>query len=325
VPGQGSRPDGAPNMIPRQSAAWKMHSTVRTPYGGDPVTQGMIALARDRGIPVVFAIHNFAYTDRGPFRDVDLCLVPSAFALRFYRDVLGLVCRVLPYWIDWDRVRVEDREPRFVTFVNPLPEKGVFPFVRIAHELGRRRPDIPMLVVEGRGTRATLAAAGLGRDAAVNVQVMANTADPRRFWRLTRIALMPSLWWESQGLVAVEAMINGIPVIASDRGALPETLGNAGIVLPLPDRITRATRIEPTAEEVDPWVDSIIRLWDDRRAYEEQSHQGRNEARRWHPDRLRPLYADFFGSVAHHQGCGHERGAPHGMPGDVAESWGIMA
>ena len=32
-------------------------------YGGDPVTVGMIALAKRRGIPVVFAIHNFAYTD----------------------------------------------------------------------------------------------------------------------------------------------------------------------------------------------------------------------------------------------------------------------
>ena len=32
-------------------------------YGGDLVTQGMIALASRRRIPVVFAIHNFAYTE----------------------------------------------------------------------------------------------------------------------------------------------------------------------------------------------------------------------------------------------------------------------
>jgi UDP-N-acetylglucosamine:LPS N-acetylglucosamine transferase len=40
-------------------------------YGGDPVTQGMIAMAKRRGIPVVFGIHNFSYTGVEPFRGVD--------------------------------------------------------------------------------------------------------------------------------------------------------------------------------------------------------------------------------------------------------------
>jgi glycosyltransferase involved in cell wall biosynthesis len=207
---------------------------------------------------------------------------------------------------------VENNDPRFVTFVNPLPEKGVYPFVRIAHELGRRRPDIPLLVVEGRGTRAHLAACGLGRDAAVNVRLMPNTADPRHFWCLTRVALMPSLWCESLGLVAVEAMINGIPVIASDRGALPETLGDAGILLPLPDRLTPETRVAPTAEEVEPWVDAIIRLWDDPGWYEEHGNRARYEARRWHPDRLRPLHAEFFRGVRRRHGPPPSRERPDG-------------
>ena len=219
------------------------------------------------------------------------------FACRYYRDRLGLNCQPLPNPVDWDRVTVEHREPRFVTFVNPLPEKGVYPFVRIVHELARRRPDIPFLVVESRGTRKNLVECGLGKDTKVNVQIMANTPDPRHFWRQTRIALLPSLWWENQPLVAIEAMINGIPVIGSNRGGIPETLGAAGICLPLPDRLTPATRIVPTAEEVEPWVQAVIRLWDDRAFYEEQSRLARQEALRRHPDRLRPLYAEFFGSV----------------------------
>ncbi len=109
-------------------------------YGGDPVTQGMIALAKRCGIPVVFAIHNFAYTGLAAFGGVDCCVAPSEFACRYYRDRLGLDCRALPNPVDWDRVQVHDRDPRFVTFVNPLPEKGVYPFVRIAHELGRAGP-----------------------------------------------------------------------------------------------------------------------------------------------------------------------------------------
>lgn len=55
-------------------------------YGGDPITQGMIALARARGIAVVFAIHNFAYTGLSSFRGVDYCIAPSEFACRYYRE-----------------------------------------------------------------------------------------------------------------------------------------------------------------------------------------------------------------------------------------------
>ncbi len=266
-------------------------------YGGDPVTAGMIDLARRRGIPVVFAIHNLAYRKAPPLTDVDARIVASEFARRHYRDHVGLDCHALPNPVDWDRVRVEDHNPRFVTFVNPSPEKGAGVFTRIAHELGRRRPDIPFLVVESRGNQGTLAACGLGRDEPVNVQVMPHTTDPRRFYALTRIALLPSLCPENQPLVAVEAMINGIPVIGSDRGGIPEALGECGFVLPLPERLTPGAPGVPEAFEVAPWVEAIVRLWDDRALYEEHSARARREALRWHPDRVRPLYAGFFRNI----------------------------
>ncbi len=164
-------------------------------------------------------------------------------------------------------------------------------------ELGRRRPDIPLLVVESRGTREHLAACGLDLAAAANIQIMPHTTDPRQFWALTKILLLPSLWWENQPLVAIEAMVNGIPVVGSNRGGIPETLGESGLTLPLPDRLTQVSRIVPTADEVEPWIEAIVRLWDDRRFYDEQGTRSLNEARRWHPDRLRPLYAEFFGNV----------------------------
>ena len=181
-------------------------------------------------------------------------------------------------------------------------EKGVGLFVRIAQELGRRRSNIPFLVVESRGNRQNLAALGLGRDAPVNVQIMSNTTDPRRFYALTRIALLPSLCAENQPLVAIEAMINGIPVIGSDRGGIPEVLGPCGFALSLPERLTPVSKVVPEAGEVEAWVETIIRLWDDRALYEEQSPRAREEARRWHPDRLVPRYAEFFRDVRRQAG-----------------------
>ena len=100
--------------------AYRPH--VMLTYGGDPITLGMIAEARRRMIPVVFALHNFAYTNTRLFAGVDYCLVASEFARRHYRDEVGLDCQALSYPVDWERVRVENRNPRFVTFVNPCLE-----------------------------------------------------------------------------------------------------------------------------------------------------------------------------------------------------------
>ncbi len=263
-------------------------------YGGSPIALETFAGARSRGIATVFTLHNFHYAGLVPFANVDTLIVPSRFASDYYHEALGLDCTVLPNLIHPDRARAERTGPGYVTFVNPALEKGVYAFARIADELGRCRPDIPILVVESRGTEATVAACGLELRERGNVFFMAHTHDPREFWGVTKVCLMPSLWWESQGLVAVEAMVNGIPVIASDRGALPETLGNAGIVLPLPDRITPATRILPTAEEVAPWVEAVIRLWDDPEFYAEHRRRALAEARRWDPEVLEPQYVEFF-------------------------------
>ena len=50
--------------------------------------------------------------------------------------------------------------------------------------------------------------------------------------RHAAVVLIPSLY-EGFGRVAAEALTLGIPVIASDRGALPEVIGQAGQCLPL--------------------------------------------------------------------------------------------
>ena len=44
--------------------------------------------------------------------------------------------------------------------------------------------------------------------------------------------------------------------------------------------MTPTTHMPPTAEEVEPWVEAIVRLWDDPALYEEQSAKARAEAQR---------------------------------------------
>jgi len=67
-------------------------------------------------------------------------------------------------------------------------------------------------------------------------------------YRLATLFAMPSLD-EGFGLPVLEAMASGTPVLASDRGALPEVVGDAALVL------------DP--EDVEGWADALSRLLSD--------------------------------------------------------------
>ena len=271
-------------------------------YGGHPANLALMAQARRRGVAVVFYLHNFAYDSRGAFVDTAGVLVPTDFCRRFYARRIGLECTTIPYPYYPPRVVAPDPAPRYLTFVNPVPAKGVTVFARIAAELDRRRPDIPLLVVEARGKADGLADAGLDLSGLSNLHRMANTTDPRDFYRVSRAVLMPSLWLENGGLVAREAMANGLPVLASDRGGLPETLGEAGFVFTVPARCTPTSGAVPTAREVAPWIATVERLWDDPAWEAKQRAQARAAAERWAPERLAVRYLEFFGRLAEPRG-----------------------
>ena len=263
-------------------------------YGGHPVAISMMELAKRRDIPIVFTLHNFLYSGSQPFRLVDYVIVPSEFSRRYYWENFGLACQRLPNVVDWRRVEAQHRNPRYVTFVNPVPAKGVYIFARIAEQLWRRRPEIPILVVEGRGRAADLRATGIDVDAIRCLRIMAHTADPREFYGITKVLLVPSLWNEAWPLVPAEGMINGIPVLGSIRGGLPEPVGDAGFLFDIPARYTPETRDLPSAEEVEPWVETIIRLWDDPLHYARCSQAARTRAQQWRPERLAPSCKDFL-------------------------------
>jgi len=267
-------------------------------YGGGRLAREVFSRARARGAVTVFLLQNLYDYDAGTFADVSAVLVPSRFAATYYRDALGLDCVTLPTLVDPDRVCAERSESKFVTLVDPTVENGVYAFARIADELGRRRPDIPLLVVEGRGTEATLAGCGLDLRAHGSVNLMPHPRDPRKFWGVTRICLLPCPGLEAQPQVAIEALANGIPVVSSDRGGIPETLGKSGIILPLPERLTPATRLLPSAEEVAPWVEAVIRLWDDAKLHAEYRRSAEEE-RRWAPEVLERRYIEFFRGLRH--------------------------
>jgi glycosyltransferase involved in cell wall biosynthesis len=263
-------------------------------YGGHPVSLELMRRARRRNIPVVFHLHNFSYTDRRGFHDASVVLVPTECARRHYARRLGLDCVHIPLPLNPKRVIAPAPEPRYVTFVNPQLAKGAAMVARIVLEMNHRRPEIPFLVVESRAAADELAKLGLDLSQVENLHRMANTTYPRDFYRVSRIMLVPSLV-ENAALVARESLANGIPVLASDRGGLPETLGDAGFLFTLPESLVASrTAPVPTAREVAPWIATIERLWDDAEFEGRHRALALAEAGRWDARRLGEHYERLF-------------------------------
>ena len=265
-------------------------------YGGHAVVQEAMARARARHVRTVFTLHNFGYERRDTFAHVDGVVSCSPYLAKHYAERIGLRSTAIEPPIDWDEVEAPPDLRRFVTFVNPAPHKGSWLFARLADLLGARRPDIPVLVVQSASAAGPLNAIP-GLDFAKYPQILASPPTPRPsvFFALTRILLVPSTFHEPFGRVAAEALINGVPPLVSNRGALPQTVGDGGIVLPLPEWLTPETRRLPSEDETKPWFDAVCALWDEARLYQAASARARVFAEQhYHEHALRARYEAYF-------------------------------
>ncbi|MFN2445978.1 MAG: amino acid adenylation domain-containing protein [Vicinamibacterales bacterium] len=166
-----------------------------------------------------------------------------------------------------------------VTLINPCAYKGISIFL----ELARQLPYVEFLAVRSWGTtsedRAEL-------ERLPNIRIVDPIDDIDQIFAQTRVLLVPSLWGEGFPLVPVEAMLRGIPVLASDSGGLPEAKLGVDYVIPVRpieqyqeqfDDRRLPIPIVP-AQNLQPWLTALGRVVSSREHYDELSRASRDAA-----------------------------------------------
>ena len=97
---------------------------------------------------------------------------------------------------------------KYVTMVSPTPVKGLGVLLALAAEL----PHVPFLAVQTAWTKPKdLLALWLNATKHRNITVTPAVPDMSSLLTQSRVLLVPSLWHEPFGLVALEAALRGIP------------------------------------------------------------------------------------------------------------------
>ena len=214
-------------MLPLVAAAWNA-SVIVVQSGTALAPMVLASLKTER--PTAVYLHNVEVHQLSGMLMPDpslLFLANSEFTAARWRALCGLHCEVIP-----PVVRPDDylaaHTGSHVLYVNPMPIKGV----EIMFALAAHCPDVQFLVVESWSLEPNWRQLCRHRAEALgNVTWQAPTDDMRAVYAQSRLLLMPSVWEESFGRTVVEAQLNGLPVLASRRGALPQTVGAGGLLV----------------------------------------------------------------------------------------------
>jgi len=246
---------------PRARVVYLARATLALPFGPDCAFPNETKTERIRACDAVVGVSEYvaAYTRKYGGRDavhVPISLVePEA----------------------WPRLGRFENE--FATMVNPCAVKGIAIFLALADAM----PETQFAAVATWGTNSADRAA---LEARPNVRLLDPVDDINLLLARTRVLLVPSLWAEARSRIILEAMLRGVPVIASDVGGIPEAKMGVPYLLPVRPIERYQPRVDeqmvPVAEvppqDIGPWVEALATLTSDRERYEENARESRRAA-----------------------------------------------
>jgi glycosyltransferase involved in cell wall biosynthesis len=190
--------------------------------------------------------------------------VPTQFLAKRVRELLGVESPLVYELIRFDDFRIGQRNPEFITFVNPRKIKGLEIALKVAALLPHRK----FLFVES-WTLDSVAQTELNIKlrSLPNIRFRPHSLSMIDVYQRTLLLLAPSQWEEVFGRVIVEAGSNGIPSVASRIGGIPEALGEGGILL-------------SPSDPPEKWASTIENILLNKNLYADLSHKAMLSANR---------------------------------------------
>ena len=152
----------------------------------------------------------------------------SRFVATRAANLLGVSPTVIYPPVRMQACVAPDHDPDHITFINPIPFKGLEIALRVAQLLPRRK----FVFVEAWNIPGAQRKA-LDREISKlpNVTFRPRSMGLADVYRSTAILLVPTQGQEAFSRVVLEACANGIPVVASRVGGVPEAMGESGVLL----------------------------------------------------------------------------------------------
>jgi glycosyltransferase involved in cell wall biosynthesis len=159
----------------------------------------------------------------------------------------------------------------FILFVGTLtPRKNVRTLILAYNKMLQESGiDVPLILIGSKGWQyENLASTIEELRLSKKIQILDNVTDEElaRLYSSAGAFALPS-YYEGFGLPPLEAMQCGCPVIVSDRGSLPEIVGEAGIIL------------DPDA--VDDWAESLVAVLASQEVRENLIRAGNSQAKKF--------------------------------------------
>ena len=148
----------------------------------------------------------------------------SEFTASLLDELFDVAGPVINPPINLEQYRVEYNSNGFITMVNPRAAyKGADIFLDIADKM----PDEEFLLVGPISSSEIKSRA----QQAQNVRHWEWCDDMREAYSTSKLVVVPSRVEESFGRVPAEAMVSGIPTVVSNRGNLPNVVGQTGEIV----------------------------------------------------------------------------------------------
>ena len=169
-------------------------------------------------------------------------------ASRAIAQAIGIDCHIIPNPYDDVLFYTRNKVPRDkqLIFVGRLvSDKGADLLIQ-AISILKQRDLTPELTIVGDGperSRLEQLATNLRLKNQINFTGARSQAEVAEILREHEVLVVPSLWNEPFGVVALEGIASGCMVVGSDGGGLPEAIGPCGVTFPNGDEQALAEQL----------------------------------------------------------------------------------